>query len=98
VTNIIRSAENPRVWIIIDWEDAARPPTTGQQHFNMSHHSPRILEDNHGAEVDIWAVGHLITSSTAADLSSKFKALGDRICREAHELTAQDVLELVVKE
>ncbi|KAF8509657.1 hypothetical protein BU17DRAFT_98740 [Hysterangium stoloniferum] len=42
----------------------------------MSDHSPRILEDNHGAEVDIWGVGHLLTSSTASDISSEFKALG----------------------
>ncbi|KAF8513568.1 hypothetical protein BU17DRAFT_95259 [Hysterangium stoloniferum] len=71
--------------------DAATPPTKGQPRFNMSDHSPCILEDNHGVEVDIWGVGHLITSSTA----SEFKALGKRVCEEAHILTAQEVLKLV---
>ncbi|KAF8586390.1 hypothetical protein K439DRAFT_964937 [Ramaria rubella] len=93
--NIIQNTENPRKWILIDWEDAATPPTKGDPHFSTSEHSPRIRDDNHGAEVDIWGVGHLITSSTAADLSSEFKALGKRVCEEAHILTAQKVLELV---
>ncbi|KAF8512677.1 hypothetical protein BU17DRAFT_53952, partial [Hysterangium stoloniferum] len=93
--NIIQNAQNPCNWILIDWEDAATPPTKGQPRFNMSDHSPRILEDDHGAEVDIWGVGHLITSSAAADLSSEFKALGKRVCQEAHILTAQEVLKLV---
>jgi hypothetical protein len=93
--NIIRNADNPRNWILIDWEDAAIPPTKGQPRFNKSNHSPRILEDNHGAEVDIWGVGHLITSCDAADISSEFKDLGRRICQEAHMLTAQNVLELL---
>ncbi|KAF8584017.1 hypothetical protein K439DRAFT_1176344 [Ramaria rubella] len=73
----------------------ATPPTKGEPRFSTSDHSPRIRDDNHGAEVDIWGVGHLITSSTAADLSGEFKALGKRVCEEAHILTAQEVLELV---
>jgi thiamine kinase-like enzyme len=93
--NIIQNADNPHNWILIDWEYAAIPPTEGQPRFNMSDHSPRILEDNHGAEVDIWGVGHLIISSTAADLSSDLEALGKRVCNEAHILTAREVLELV---
>lgn len=93
--NIIRNADNPHNWILIDWEDAAAPPTKGLPRFNLLDHSPRIVEDDHGAEVDIWGVGHLITSSTAADLSSEFKALGEHVCKEAHILTAYEVLKLV---
>ncbi|KAF8513566.1 hypothetical protein BU17DRAFT_95257 [Hysterangium stoloniferum] len=91
----LRNAENPCKWILIDWEDAATPPTKAQPRFNTLDHSPRILEDNHGAEVDIWGVGHLITSSTASDISSEFKALGKLMCEEAHKLTAQIVLKLL---
>ncbi|KAF8576604.1 hypothetical protein K439DRAFT_646707 [Ramaria rubella] len=85
--NIIQNAENPRKWILIDWEDAATPPTKGDARFSMSEHSPRIRNDNHGAEVDIWGVGHLITSSTAADLSAEFKALVSALLMNKGEVT-----------
>jgi len=93
--NIIQNIEDPSNWILIDWEDAAAPPTKSEPHFHLSEHSPRIREDNHGAEVDIWSVGHLINSSAAADLSGEFRALGKYICEEAHNLSARQVLSLV---
>jgi hypothetical protein len=57
--------------------------------------SKRLLEDGHGAEVDIWGVGHMITTSTAIDVSPEFKALGEHICENACTLTAAEVLKLV---
>ena len=29
---------------------------------NRIEHSPKVFEDNHGAEVDMWAVGRLIVT------------------------------------
>ena len=44
-------------------------------------HSPRVREDGHGTEVDIWGVGHLLTS--AKDLIGEYPKqlidLGHRI-------------------
>jgi serine/threonine protein kinase len=56
LANLIRSAADPHKWMLIDWEDASRVPTKRQPHSNSSNHSPRILEDNHGAEVDFWVL------------------------------------------
>lgn len=70
-------------------------PTKGQPHFSMSDHPLCIREDNHGAEVDIWGIGHLITTSTAADISEEFKNLGKYICEQSGILTAQSVLALM---
>ena len=55
--NVIKSLHDPEKWFIIDWEDAASPPTKAPRHFSRSTHSPRVFEDGHGAEVDMWGVG-----------------------------------------
>ena len=44
-------------WFLIDWSDASRAPTRGVTHLKESEHSPRVREDNHGAEVDTWSTG-----------------------------------------
>ncbi|KAM6493366.1 hypothetical protein JOM56_011500 [Amanita muscaria] len=67
---------DPQRWIIIDWEDAAVPPTKAASHFNRSTHSPRVFEDGHGAEVDMWSVGELIVKCGALDVSSELVELG----------------------
>jgi hypothetical protein len=41
---------------LIDWADATTTPTRGVTHLNELEHSPRVLVDNHGAEVDIWGI------------------------------------------
>ena len=93
--NIVQSREDSSKWILIDWEDSAAPPTTGDSRFNLIDHPPRIHEDNHGPEVDIWAIGHLILTYRGVDLSPEFRVLGRQICKEAHVLKAADVLALV---
>jgi hypothetical protein len=60
--NVIHRIDDLTIWFLIDWEDAASSPTTTQKDFRCSSHSPAIFQDCHGAEVDIWAVGHLITT------------------------------------
>jgi len=53
--NIIRSFDGDK-WFLIDWTDASTCPTRAVQDFDRHEHSPRVFEDNHGHEVDIWGV------------------------------------------
>jgi hypothetical protein len=50
-------------------------------------HSPRVFADGHGAEVDIWAVGKLISSP----LSTVIVAIGKRM-REDKTMSEQQAL------
>ena len=93
--NVIRRIEDHSKWFLIDWEDAARPPTKAQPSFTRSNHSPAIFEDGHGSDVDIWGVGHMIRMCEAADVSVELRALGERICKESLRLSAHEVLTLV---
>ncbi|KAM6493831.1 hypothetical protein JOM56_010192 [Amanita muscaria] len=58
--NIIQSCEDSSKWSLIDWEDASFAPTKGAPHLSQNEHSPNVYKDNHGADVDIWAVRRLI--------------------------------------
>jgi len=94
--NVIRRIDDPTKWFLIDWEDAASPPTMAQNDFRRSSHSPAIFQDHHGAEVDIWAVGHLITTCKA-HVFENLKLLGYRLCVESATLTARDVHRLLAE-
>jgi hypothetical protein len=61
--NVVKCADDPRKWILIDWDDAATPPTPAATHFDKRCHPPAVFKDNHGPEVDLWAVGRLIHES-----------------------------------
>ena len=54
--NIIRRSNGQR-WFLIDWSNASTAPTRAVEHFTESGHSPRVRQDNHGPEVDIWGIG-----------------------------------------
>ncbi|KAM6493367.1 hypothetical protein JOM56_011501 [Amanita muscaria] len=58
--NIMQSCEDSSKWFLIDWDDASFAPTKGAPHLSQNEHSPNVYKDNHGADVDIWAVGRLI--------------------------------------
>ena len=95
--NIIRRIEDESKWFLIDWEDAAMPPTSAaaQPFFTKETHSPAIFHDEHGPEVDIWAIGYLIRTSKALWRSVEMIRVGERICEESRELSAQEVLVLL---
>ncbi|KAF8334373.1 hypothetical protein F5887DRAFT_1285964 [Amanita rubescens] len=84
-SNIMQSREDSSKWFLIDWEDASFAPTKA------------VYEDNHGAEVDIWAVGRLIfTAITAftAGLPTRdlaLEGLGERMM-DGHVLNAEQGL------
>ncbi|PVF98299.1 hypothetical protein CPB86DRAFT_733261 [Serendipita vermifera] len=54
--NIVKKF-NDQEWFLIDWSDASTAPTRAVTHLKESEHSPRVRQDNHGAEVDIWGIG-----------------------------------------
>ena len=93
--NVIRSKDDPSKWFLIDWEGASTKPTLAQRHFTRETHSPAVLEDSHGPEVDIWAVGYLIKHSDGL-IPSEIKDLGDRICRDSLTLTVLETRDLVI--
>jgi hypothetical protein len=55
---------NKDSWFLIDFSDAATTPTR-PTNFVQENHSPRVREPNHGAEVDIWGVGHCLKQLAA---------------------------------
>jgi hypothetical protein len=61
--NVLRRADNPSLWFLIDWDDASGSDTVAANHLSEENHSPRVFVDNHGGEVDVWRVGRLIVDS-----------------------------------
>ncbi|GJJ06718.1 hypothetical protein Clacol_000914 [Clathrus columnatus] len=74
--NVMRRLDDDNRWFLIDWEDAASPPTFAQPSFAHETHSPTIFVDGHGAEVDMWGVGGLILRCEGLDVSSELRELG----------------------
>jgi len=60
--NIMQDLDNPRKWFIIDWDDAASPPTQPATTLSPESHSPDAFKEGHNGEVDVWGVGHLLCS------------------------------------
>jgi len=75
--NVMRRLDDPLKWFIIDWEDAAVPPTIGSSHFSRKTHSPQVFTDGHGPEVDIWGVGELIVHCGIFGISRELLGLGE---------------------
>ena len=88
--NIIQSREEPSKWLLIDWEDASFSPTKAAPRLSHAEHSPNVYKDNHGADVDIWAVGRLIFTARL-----RVEALTDvgRTMMAGHILNAEQGLE-----
>ncbi|KAF8334873.1 uncharacterized protein EI90DRAFT_3048672 [Cantharellus anzutake] len=90
--NVIRNITNHKQWFLIDWEDAAIPPTRAVLHLRPDTHAPQAFKDDHGAEVDIWGVGRLIA---AADdmfgVPENLRSLGQRMV-EGSVLSAEQGL------
>ncbi|KAF8336080.1 hypothetical protein F5887DRAFT_1285507 [Amanita rubescens] len=87
--NIMQSRENSSKWFLIDWEDASFAPTKGAPHLSQNEHSPNVYKDDHGADVDIWAVGRLIF--TAQLQVPALRDLGQTMM-EGHVLNAEQGL------
>lgn len=64
IANIIKLADDPRKWILIDWDDAGMPPVLATKHLDLHNHALAVFEDNHGSKVDVWKVRMLIKDSS----------------------------------
>jgi Phosphotransferase enzyme family len=89
--NVLWSSQNKN-WFLIDFDDASMAPTRGVTHLSHSIHHPRVFQDGHGAEVDIWAVGRLILDAVkwVVDVSEELRSVGKNMVEEA--MTAEQAL------
>lgn len=62
--NIVRRADNPSKWFLVDWDDATWPPTSSATHLSRTNHAPSVFQDGHAGEVDVWAIGQLIRDAS----------------------------------
>jgi hypothetical protein len=61
--NVIWDASLHTKWFLIDWDDASITPTQLAVHLDWNTHPPKVFENNHGTEVDIWGAGKLIVDA-----------------------------------
>jgi hypothetical protein len=92
--NVVRSGSNPHTWFLIDWDDASTTPTFAAKHLDPKSHAPAIFEDNHGPEVDLWAVGKLIIDATVfvSNIPATLLELGQNLL-DGHTQTAAEALQ-----
>ena len=95
--NVVRHAEDPSLWFLIDWDDAAGSNNAAAHHLDERSHSPQVFQNNHGGEVDIWGVGKLIEDSAgvAFNISPELVNLGKVMMQERP--TAREALGFVKK-
>ncbi|KAG8811102.1 hypothetical protein FRC17_002634 [Serendipita sp. 399] len=90
--NIVQKRDNSAEWLLIDWEDASTFPTLPpSRSFSRETHSPRVFEAGHGTEVDLWAVGTLITTWEGGQPSESMMQLAEEMINGAIK-TATDAL------
>ncbi|KLO08028.1 hypothetical protein SCHPADRAFT_944775 [Schizopora paradoxa] len=58
--NVIQDAHVPTKWFLIDWDEASSSPTLAAPDLDPASHCPKVFEDGHAGEVDVWAVGMLL--------------------------------------
>jgi hypothetical protein len=77
--NIIQMVQNPSKWFIIDWEDASMLPTHTAKNLKKREHLPGVFSDEHGAEMDIWAICKLFldASTFVSPLSAAMVSTGN---------------------
>ena len=92
----MRRLDGQHQWFVIDWEDASTAPTQAQSHFDRETHSPNVFSDGHGAEVDIWGVGTLISQCGSLYISEELQRLGERM-RSVTPPSAEEALTEVKK-
>ncbi|KAJ7068355.1 hypothetical protein C8F01DRAFT_1117863 [Mycena amicta] len=90
--NIMHRLDKPQEWFVIDWTDAAMSPAPATTQLSVDNHSPRVFEDDHGTEVDLWGVGHLLFTSGLYGISSWFHDFGRSLQQYPHHPTATEAL------
>jgi len=94
--NIVRDAGNPRKWFLVDWDDSSTWPTHAAMHLDARSHSQAVFQDNHGAEVDIWAVGKLLTDAAAftSGIPLELIAVGERMVEGQIKTATEGLMEV----
>ena len=82
------------MWHLIDWEDASEAPTKAAPDLDPDIHATQVFKDGHGAEVDIWGVGRLITTANIHDIPENLMSLGRRMVEGAISSAEQGLKEL----
>lgn len=79
--NIMKRFDKPDKWFLIDWSEAtitdSTTPTRAARSLATKNHSPRVFEDDHGAEVDIWGVGNFLRDYAAPSRALQVAAVED---------------------
>lgn len=66
--NIVKRTDNIKSWFLIDWSDATcAVPTQAITHLSPTTHSPKVRQDGHGPEVDIWGVGQFLVDNAGTN-------------------------------
>lgn len=89
--NIVQSYDNTAQWILIDWDDAATPPTRPAFHLDSATHAPEVFKADHGEEVDIWGIGKLILGAKT-DIPDPLKQIGEWMSKPLPRPTALEAL------
>jgi len=95
--NVMKRTE-ANTWFLIDWDDAAGSDNKAASHLCPETHCPTLFKDGHGAEVDVWGVGFLISAAHAfvLDMHKELKDLGKRMLIQGVLPTSQDALDAVM--
>ncbi|KAG9017444.1 hypothetical protein FRB93_007559 [Tulasnella sp. JGI-2019a] len=93
-SNIVQDLSDPSKWFVIDWDDAATPPTKAALHLREDTHSPDVRHDGHGPEVDIWGVGQFICE-TRVRCPLGLREYGQNMKDGSGRITAKDALESI---
>lgn len=60
--NVMKNIESDE-WFIIDFEDAIGAPQIYPHNLSGLNHAPEMSRGVHGVKVDVWSIGHLISTS-----------------------------------
>jgi hypothetical protein len=92
--NILKRRDQDE-WFLIDWSDASTTPTKASRTMLKESHSPRVFEDDHGGEVDIWGVARYLCDSVSRfklQEKKKIVTMAERWMND-HTITADTALD-----
>ena len=92
--NIVQDLNDSSKWFLIDFDEASFQPTHAAPRLDPETHYKTVFEDNHGPEVDLWAVGNLVT--WGRDQPWSMRAWADRLKHQTIG-TAQEALEELLR-
>lgn len=93
--DVPQSGKPPRV-LLFDFDDAAvmndAGMVPGMDHLSQREHAPSVV-DEHGGEVDVWAMGYLLHSHSHSEQTAVLIALGVDIMARYQTMQIAEVIE-----